>query len=165
MKRIALEIPGVAIDDCVPVEFRILRQKPPDMCPEESAHWTVRIVVVVGKVMVPTVHRDPECRCFLSAATAQNRDGALEPTRASEAPVGEQPMVADAQAHGPKKKDSDHAQRDAGPAEEPRNKGQERDQMYEKEEQRISPIHRRQRQWHPLFLSQTQFNAVGENPK
>src|ERR1700761_967831 len=99
------------------------------MRPKEIDQRAVRIRLLVGMVVVPAMHSDPECRRALQGAYAENRQRVLDPSRTVEAAMGQKAMKADIDAEHAENKKAREGNRDAAPAEEPGHEGQQRQQV------------------------------------
>ena len=73
-------------------------QQPAHMGPEEARDRAVRILLVIRKMMVPAVDRRPMRGGILQGAYGDDRECVLEPRRAGEASVRDQPMVTEIDA-------------------------------------------------------------------
>ena len=93
----------------------------------------MRIVLVIGIVVVTPVDGDPEARRELQAACAENSQRMLEPKRAREAAVREQPVEADVDSDNAERIHAHSKQDDARPAEEPGDESQRSERMAEDE--------------------------------
>jgi hypothetical protein len=99
----------------------------------------VRVALFVGKVVVAPMHRDPKGGRELQGQGSQNRQRMLEPKRAGEAPVRQEPMEAQIQTENTEQQSSDCEKPDTAPAEEPREQRKHRKRMTDnKSSQRIA---------------------------
>jgi hypothetical protein len=106
---------------------------------------------VIGVLMVSAMDRHPARRRVLHATYGENDQDMLEPLRAFEAAVGEQPVVAEVDPEDAEEIIAKNEKNDARPTEEPRQKGEHGDQVINDNHNRIEPvdtarIHRR-RKW------------------
>ena len=99
------------------------------MRPQEVNQRTVRIRLVVGMVVMLPMDGDPAGRRVLKAAQTEDRERVLQPFRADERAMGQQPMKAQADAERAEHIQAGERDNDAGPAEEPRHKRQQRKKM------------------------------------
>jgi hypothetical protein len=76
---IAQDIFGVALVNSEARELRLVDQDPADVGPEETRKRAVRVRLLVGVLMMPTVDGDPARRRFLEAGDRDDRHGVLQP--------------------------------------------------------------------------------------
>ena len=87
------------------------------MTPEEAGPWAVGIAALVGMLVVLAMHRYPAGRRVLEAADAEDREEMLQPLRAGERAVRQEPVVAQVDAEGAENVSAEEAGRQAGPGE------------------------------------------------
>jgi hypothetical protein len=71
------------------------------MAPEETCQRAMRVRLLVGELMMPAVDRDPARRRFLQAGHRDDRHRVLQPFRAFQAAMGQQPVIAKVDAEQP----------------------------------------------------------------
>jgi len=62
-------------------------------------------------LVMPAMDRDPKGGRILAGTAAQYGERAFEPSRAGEAAMGQQPVIADVDAHDPEEEDAENADR------------------------------------------------------
>ena len=94
------------------------------MAPQEIHQRTMRVFPLIGQFVVSPVYRDPPCGRILQAADGQDNEAVLQPFRANEAAVGQQPVIAEIDAEAAEAISPDDRQHDSGPTEIPRHQRQ-----------------------------------------
>jgi hypothetical protein len=93
----------------------------------------VRVGLVVGMFVVTAMGCHPPRRAALQAADPEQGKNALQPFRADEALVGQQPVVADIDAQHAEDINAQHGKSDARPTEKPRHECEQGQRMVERE--------------------------------
>jgi hypothetical protein len=70
----------------------VFYQQPAHVRPEEAHERAMGIALVIRKVVVPAVHGGPMRRRVLHRADGDHHESMLEPTRAREAAMGDEPV-------------------------------------------------------------------------
>src|SRR2546429_538889 len=99
------------------------------MRPEEALERAVRVSLLIRKLMVTAVDRDPIRRRFHHAAGSQQYQGALQPPGKGGAAMRHRAMEADEKAGGAKDVHAERDEKTAGPAEEPGHESQQGQQV------------------------------------
>src|ERR1700704_6635639 len=109
------------------------------MTPEKIDQRTVGILLLVRVLVMPPMNRYPACRRVLHGAHAKNGEAMLQPFRASETAMRQQPMIAQIYAETAEHINTDNGQHDPGPAEKPRQHRQQCDEMVQPDGNRVGP--------------------------
>lgn len=141
VERILEQIPGEPLVVVDVRELPVFKHQPSKMSPEECHQRTVRIGLMVGVLVMNSVHRHPTCRGVLHGAHTQKGQQSLEPLRCRHATVGEHAVVADVDTQCSEDIQTQDAQGDSRPTEEPGDKGDAGEQMDQRNGNSISPTH------------------------
>ena len=114
---VAQNVPGVALVDSEPRQFRLMHQDPADMAPEETGQRRMWVRLVVGVLMMPAVDRDPAGRGLLQAGHRDDDHRVLEPFRTFQPAMREQPVVAKVDAEQPAQMRAEDGHGQAAPTE------------------------------------------------
>ena len=109
------------------------------MSPEEADQRAVRIGPLVGVLMMHPVDCNPASRRALQRANPQNCEPVLEPFRAAETAMGEQPVVADVDSHGTENVIAQEHEHQSGPCEQPGHQRQRQEKMEGNDHGKIRP--------------------------
>jgi hypothetical protein len=90
----------------------------------------MRVRLIVGVRVVSPVGSDPARRRVLHAANSENGKGVLQRLRTDHAAMGQQPVKAKTNSERAEEVKPDERENDAGPADQPRHKRQEGEQMH-----------------------------------
>src|SRR6187401_2091819 len=93
VKRIAENVPGVAVIGCQIIEFTVLEHQPAHMTPEKIDQGAVRIRSFSRVMMMSSMNRNPAGGSFLQPADADHGQTALKPSRTGETTMREQAVV------------------------------------------------------------------------
>ena len=129
VKTIGQDVLGVTIVDAQLHQAGIVHHQPAHMPPHEVAKRTVRVGRFIGMLVMQPVHRDPARRRVLHAADAKHHEAALQPFRAHQPAMGQQPVIGQVDAERAEHIEAQHRQRHAGPGEAPRQQRKQRGQM------------------------------------
>ena len=124
VERVFKDIVGVLLHRPDRSGGRVVIKQPLEMRPEEIDERAVRDRAVRLKTRDAFGERSPTWPACLATSTARKGKTMLEPLGHDEAAVGQQPVIAESDAH-PVKRNPENGQGDAGPAKQP---GDERGQ-------------------------------------
>ena len=139
VESILEDVPRIFLIRAHRVEIAVLDDQPPHVPPEEADQRAVRIRPLVGVLMMHPMDCNPASWRALQRANTQEREPVLEPFRASETAVGEQPVVSDIDTHGPKHIVAQKYQHQPGPGEQSRDQRQRQEQMEGDDHGKVRP--------------------------
>ncbi len=155
VKTIAQDVLGVAFVNSKARQLRLMHQDPADMAPEETCQRAVRVRLLVGELMMPAVDRDPARRGFLQAGDRDDRQSMLQPFRAFQAAVGQQPVIAKVDAEQPAQMRGEQGYDKTAPAESAGHESQQRQAVPGADDDDVGPVELERRyprgQRHPRF--------------
>ena len=139
VKRITEQVTHVALVVDGAVEVAVSDHDPTHVPPQEIDQRGVWIGLFVAVLMMHPMDRDPSCRRILQIAHPEDRQSMLQPSRAGKAPVSQQAVVADGDAHHAEHKVTGDCDDQTGPGEQPRDEREQCDQMDEGQDGHVFP--------------------------
>ena len=110
------------------------------MGPEETCQRAVRVRLLVGELMMAAMDRDPARRRFLQAGHRDDHHRMLQPFRAFQAAMGEQPVVAKVDAEQPAQMRAHDRDDQAAPAEIAGQERQQREGVVGADPENVGPV-------------------------
>jgi hypothetical protein len=142
VERILEDVARVALHRRAAPRLGVTEEEPADVRPEEGDERAVRVLLLVGVPVVVAVDGHPLAGRVLEAAEGEEDEEALEPLRRLEAAMSEEPVVAEVDAEVAVDVDADDERDEAGPAEEPREDGEGREEVEQPDRDRVGPVER-----------------------
>ncbi len=121
------------------VEIAVLNDQPPQVTPEEADQGAVRIRLLVGVLMMHPMDCNPASWRALQRANTKQREAVLEPFRALETAVGEQPVVTNVDTHRPEHIVAQEDEHQPGPGKQSGDQRQRQEQMESNDHDKVRP--------------------------